>query len=1272
MIGKALDRDGGDRSGHKGMSAARIVGSISTRVPVPATIGVVAPVPDRGPNTPATARWVMQAQYTLGGQATPAGPRPRSKPERSGLILTGTAAITTSVLLAWLIVFRFLGTPGVSRIIARAFGPPEAAVRAVLLLGEDCRRLGGGGDTASEGWRPFAEEIRGLVGRKGDEPVVAYVSAIGISTPGGAFLLPADGTPASRSSMVPLEDFLDLYKGGPGPRLLILDALQVDADRDLGVFGNAFVDRLKDLMQKGKYAKLAVLCSCDSGQASWTSEADGRSAFGYFVAEGLARKGGVRDLVSYVRPRVARWARLNRGAIQTPMLIGDDRRDFRLPRLTLARPERGGGLPRAIPDGLVGRWEERDRLGARRPYRHAPRAWRQYQDALLHAEALIRGGDEARAKGASAAADDLARVVEAHASDTPPARPRSLGMLVRGLAGGADADAVAGRARAEGYRRAIEEALAGTGGPREKPTGAVSAGTRLGEDDLGRTPTFVEGQVPLWFAEFARRGGASDPDLRDRRLDLLRQAVAVRFKAETVAAADDRIARFLRGPVDNADARRRLAQDYAFAADEAGLARGAGLLTGCAEAYDQAAGDASRWGGAADVVQRAGAELPYYGEWMARRGAGLDPGFEGLLEQAAELTGLLDGAEAPPARLKELSAAVVAGLERLADDVGSRGRRLAGEEGPAPWREVDALLKVPMLPAAMRKGLLDRLAAAGPGRLAADSGGDEPGSNGDEGPDPIVRDRALGLARLELGLLKLGGLNVSDLPEILEAARSASKEDASRADESLDAFADRVRVLRAAAIRAVGEQPEGSDLADEEIRRTRAAADRVARILPSPDLGRLAADPAEAMDRFHRSALLLWHGRRLIADGATKHARLLLDDAMETIKGRTPALKEAYAEANRLDDAGLLVEGEGPGGWNGGQRTVRVAVQGRGELPQGHAAFLFTHDPAFPLKVDDLVSKPGAGEGTLIALPLSGRVTRKLKVAQVGSAPKKGATAIDPLVFYRGRYFAPPEGSRDRPSGDLIEIRIVQQKQYTKKIKGKTITYSDQFEHQQVRAALHPFHNLDYKLVIRNKTDERLKLFVTHGLTGDQATEVVELGPKGVTDLVTGRVWAHDFPDEKLRDLEIAATEGEKDGSPACKPMKVAFRKVHPKEFIVAAPGYQGNIFHVTVTHMPNDPVPVPVEVLVTVGPGSAFKETSPALKEIEPNSRATFGFRILKPVTRITYFVTAEGVKDVVTGHFIMDEAPPGKDLKDAKDEEEGPKTYPIPNDAAKPSGGL
>ena len=1221
----------------------------------------------------------MQGQYTLGGgQATLATPRskpkpkPRSRPEQSRLILTGTVAAAATVLLAWLILLRFFGAPGISRIIARAFGPPETAARALLLLAEDCRRLGGGGESAHAGWRPFAEEVRGLVDPKGDEPVVAYVSAVGISTPGGAFLLPADGTPAERASMIPLEEFLDLFKGGAGPRLLILDALQVDSDRDLGIFGNAFVERLKDAMHKDKYARLAVLCSCESGQASWTSEADGRSAFGYYVAEGLARQGGrgrVGDLVRHVRPRVARWARQNRGAVQTPVLIGDNRPDFLLPRLTLTEPERGAGPPRAIPDDMMHRWEERDRLEARRPYRHAPRAWRRYQDALLHAEGLARVGDEAGAKGAFAIADDLAKVVEARALGMPVAHPRSLGMLSRGLPEGAEA--AAGRAKAEAYRRAIEETLAGTGVPAAKSAGTVMAAPRLGDDDLGRTPTYVEGQVPLWFAEFARRGGASDPDLKDRRLDLLRQAVAIRFRAEDVAAADERIARFLRGPVDDGDARRRLAQDFAFAADEAGLARGAGLLAGCSEAYDQAAGDAARWGGAADLTQRAGAELPYYGEWMARRGASLDPGFEGLLEKAAELAGLLAGAAAAPARLKELSEAVESGLKRLADDVQSRGRRFAVEDGPASWREVDALLQIPMLPAITRRGLLDRLAAAGPGRLAADSGRDPSGTNPDEGPDPVVRDRALGLARLEIGMLKLGGLDVGDLPVLLEAARSAGKDEPGRAAESLDAFSARVRDLRAAAIRTIAEQPDWSELTDEDVQRLREAADRVARILPTPDLGRLAADPAEALDRFHRYALLLWHGRRLIADGATKHARLLLDDAMETINGRTPALRDALAEANRVHDSGLTVEGDIPGGWNGGRRTVRIAVEGRGELPQGHAAFLFRHDPAVALKVDEPVAKPGAGEGTLIAVPLTGRTARKFRVAQVDVDPKKGATAILPQVFYRGRYFTPPEGSRDRPPGDLVEIRILQQKQYTRKVKGKAVTYPDQFEHQQVRAALHPFHNLDYKLVIRNKTDERLKLFVTHGLTGEQATEAVDLGPKGVTESVTGRVWSHDFPDEKIRDLEIAATEGEKDGSPACKPLKVAFRKVHPKEFITATHGYNGSVFSVYVTHEQNDPVPVPVEVQVAIEPGSAFREIGNSVKEVDPNTRAAFRFRILRPVTKIKYFVMAEGVADVIKGHFGMDDAPPGKDAKDAKDEEETPKPYPLPGDATKPAGG-
>ena len=1289
----------------------------------------------------------MPGQYTLGGsQATLDRPRPRpggrSKSERSRLILTGTAAGSATVLLAWLIVLQFFGLPGESRIVARALGAPEAAARAVLIQGEDCRRLGGAGESAGAGWKPFAEEVRALTARKGDEPVVAYVSAVGISTTAGAFLLPADGSPAERATMIPLEEFLDLFKGGPGPRLLILDALQVDSDRDLGVFGNSFVDKVKDALHKDKYAKLAVLCSCDSGQASWISDADGRSAFGYFVADGLARLGGrgkVGDLLRDVRPRVAHWARQSRGAVQTPVLIGDNRPDFTLPRLTFAAPEPGVGKPRAVPDDLIGRWEERDRLEARRPYRHAPAAWRRYQDALLHAEALTRAGEDAAAKAALAVADDFARSVAARAPGAPAPPPRSLAMLARTLADNPEA-APAGKARMEAYRKAIDEALAGTGipAPREKP-GAPAPAARLGEDDLGRTPTFVEGQVPLWFAEFARRGGASDPDLKDRRLDLLRQVVAARFKAEEVAAADERVARFTRAQVDDGDARRRPAQDLAFAADEAALARGAELLAGSAEAYDQAAADAARWGRAADLVQRAGAELPYYGEWLARRDAGLDPGFEALMDRTADLAGLLDApAAAPPARLKELADAVDAGLNHLAEEARSRGGRLAGEDEAASWREVDALLRVPMLPAPLRKSLLDRLLAAGPGRLAAEAGPVAAMGPSDEGPDPIVRDRAIGLARLELGLLKLGGLDVGDLPGDLEAARAAGKDDPSRSAEALDGFSAHARDLRAAATRTIASSTDGPDLTDEDIRRPRAAADRVARVLPTPDLARLAADPAAPLDAYHRYALLLWHGRRLLADGSTKYARRLLDDAMETIRGRTPALKAAYAEANRVDDAGLAVDGEAPAGWNGAPRTVRVAVEGRGELPQGQAAFLFRHDPAVPLKVDEPEAKPG--EGTLLAVPSKGHAARKLRVKRAEVDPKKGTTAIVPQVFYRGRYFAPPEGSTDRPVGDLVEIRIAQRYLYARRPKkdekagrggkvgriGQVIIFPDrkvgdavrhrdrkagevrevvllpdlrvgevfvgqdpkggklqeaylfpdQFEHQQVRGALHPYSTLDYKLVIRNKTDERLKLVVTHGLQGQESTDDVELEPRGVTESVTGRVWSHDFPDEKPQALVISAAEGEKEGRAACKDLRVAVRKIHPREFIVAQRGFGRGEFLVFVGHTQNDPVSVPVEVVVGAEPGAAFREVNKSVKLIDPGEWQTFAFTILRPVNQITYSVSVEGVNDVWVKKFNLGDATPAKDEKEEKDEkepkDEAPKPYaPAAADApAKPAG--
>src|SRR5262249_20176503 len=115
-------------------------------------------------------------------------------------------------------------------------------------------------------------------------------------------------------------------------KLLILDVGQIGTDRDLGVFANDFTHRLKHQLDKGPEESFTVLCSCAPGQFSWSSDADRRSVFAHFVADGMSRARDVQELVVDVKKRVYKWVKTHRNAIQTPISWGSPASNFLLPK----------------------------------------------------------------------------------------------------------------------------------------------------------------------------------------------------------------------------------------------------------------------------------------------------------------------------------------------------------------------------------------------------------------------------------------------------------------------------------------------------------------------------------------------------------------------------------------------------------------------------------------------------------------------------------------------------------------------------------------------------------------------------------------------------------------------------------------------------------------------------------------------------------------------------------------------------------------------------
>ena len=143
-----------------------------------------------------------------------------------------------------------------------------------------------------------------------------------------------------------------------------------------------------------------VLCSCSAGQTPLAAPEWNRSAFGYFLEEGLRgwadfdksnpeRQGLVtaKKLASYVQSRVEHWAKLHGDAPQTPILYGEAA-DFPLVALAKGKPisHQEPATAGKYPEWLVEAWKTRDRWRTEERYRFAPWLFRQTEEAIIHAD----------------------------------------------------------------------------------------------------------------------------------------------------------------------------------------------------------------------------------------------------------------------------------------------------------------------------------------------------------------------------------------------------------------------------------------------------------------------------------------------------------------------------------------------------------------------------------------------------------------------------------------------------------------------------------------------------------------------------------------------------------------------------------------------------------------------------------------------------------------------------------------------------------------------
>ena len=247
-----------------------------------------------------------------------------------------------------------------------------------------------------------------------EKTLVICMAVHGGSDAKGAYLLPDDAdTRDLEQNRLRLAEVLDRLAAKPletKNKVLILDATRITAHWPLGLLKNEFARELEAANDRIKSIPgLVVINSSDADERSWDSNQWRRTAFGHFLVEGLkgsaARPDGridVRSLFIYLREQVEIWARVTRGALQTPILYPRDGGLDRAAEMELATAPLRAGAPeekavRFVPSAdLLSSWKDYDRLAHQEPppAAYAPHAWSLYQATILRLEEMELAGDQ--------------------------------------------------------------------------------------------------------------------------------------------------------------------------------------------------------------------------------------------------------------------------------------------------------------------------------------------------------------------------------------------------------------------------------------------------------------------------------------------------------------------------------------------------------------------------------------------------------------------------------------------------------------------------------------------------------------------------------------------------------------------------------------------------------------------------------------------------------------------------------------------------------------
>jgi hypothetical protein len=1187
---------------------------------------------------------------------------PGNEHRLSHLILAGTGVVGFSIVLLWLALEALIPAHPVATVRHFDAGHVEGVSRF---------------DGRTEPGEMIVGGIAGFLRDLGDRPAIVVLHGVGASRAdgemivGGCLLTPG---PSIDAAPVPIriEPIIQLLRGRRATTLLVLDC-EVDAgDRDVGFVGNDFIGQLRQLLSGDGHEQgnVAVLAACAEAQMTWSIEGRHRTAFDQFVREfldgppGSSGRFDARRLHEYVRPRVAEWVAQHRsGAVQTPILLGNGRLQFHArDRLypgredrVAARADSGGQVPGAEPgctpeQELLAEWNQRHHMDGSRPHprRDAPIAWRRYQDALLRAERRLRAGDELSARAILIEAKDHRKEVARAQGPGLPA-PWSLALLEKAAGGPHRSTA------AEVYRRELDRWLsadpedtldagghaarpshdrAARGAPPKEPPGhpaqskpfepaprtrsSPRAALALDGESSRPRAKYVEGELPVWYDAFHRRGGESH-ELRPERLRLIRRAAAIRAEAEEIAAMDPRAVAWGRQLIEEGDTFRREAQDGLFGGERKDLKRCGEWMDRAESSYDRAREVIAACARAFDLLREVQDALPYYGEWDARSARERSKN-EGPLKVVAEQAGKLaeltyqdpDLAVVQDGRRQDLirtGAELEKSFKELRFDFDSQvSRAKAGTS----WRDIDAVLRVPLIDPHDRALLCERARGLSPIESPSDT---TPSPATPVGLDQEFPARAHRLARLEFELLRVAGQDASLLDRRLQLVEPLLTSEPMAATAQFEVMSQEIHNIREVIARASPSR-QGGAAAHHEGLPALMKVDRAARVMPGKIVTGIDRDsyPADDLDQREAQRFVLWSAERLLDDFNVAEANRLLDFLSASRTDESARLRDRAGE-QRHARIEVAVESKPVGEARG---RVSFASRGAG-WPKGRAVVFLAQAGATGVASSTswsgLVDVPSPQPKALAFRPRS-------EGAETGSTL---------FAFFRGRFDGDLPISPPYQEPVKVEIRQIERGERNWRLglrSPKSIRYviEDQFLQNQHRGVFHIGRNLKYALEVTNQSDQPIDAAVTVGRADTPETrETLHLEP-GRPKTIEGEVIGTSFKEGTPETLTIKVHEDGERRRPLCKPLKVALQPSDPGPYVRAIVRMNDPYLYVCILRDWDDPVPFPVDATFSLEYPDNFLADWRPPREIPRGGYYRVRYKMIHPVDSVRWHLQVNG----------------------------------------------